>query len=85
MAFVLLIRRLLLKSFFDSRQIPELNNVTVCSFDSLWGIEKDIIVICATDPEHVGYIADPGTMSVALTRARECLVVFGGFKNSSVS
>ena len=57
-----------------------LGAVAVISCDAMQGREVDVVLLSAvrtTGGGQLGFLADPRRINVALSRARECLVVLG--------
>ncbi|KAJ1442996.1 AAA domain-containing protein, partial [Ochromonadaceae sp. CCMP2298] len=74
-AQVELIRALLLQ-----QGIPEDNRLRICSVDQSQGSEADVVILSCVRSNPLceeGFLADPPRLNVAVSRARERLVVVG--------
>uniref|UniRef100_A0A1B6KSE0 AAA+ ATPase domain-containing protein n=2 Tax=Graphocephala atropunctata TaxID=36148 RepID=A0A1B6KSE0_9HEMI len=66
----------LIKKKLGSKQ-----NVEVGSVDSYQGRERDIIIFSCVRTEGVGFMSGVERLNVALTRARQSLIIVGNFKS----
>uniref|UniRef100_A0A182JWY1 FHA domain-containing protein n=1 Tax=Anopheles christyi TaxID=43041 RepID=A0A182JWY1_9DIPT len=70
-----------------SLRTTKLKQVEVHSIDSVQGKEFDVVIISLARSNGAGFLNNPERINVAMTRARQCLVLcgnFGSLKNKTV-
>lgn len=55
--------------------------IEVNTIDSYQGKEKDIIIMSNARTEGIGFLNEISRLNVALTRAKECLILCGNFRH----
>lgn len=63
----------------------KLKNVTVYTIDAVQGREEDIVIISLARTFGVGFMDNEQRLNVALTRAKESLMIVGNFEDFQVS
>ncbi|EAA11070.5 AGAP005926-PA [Anopheles gambiae str. PEST] len=67
------------EEMIQSLRSTQLKRVEVHSIDSVQGKEFDVVIISLARSNGAGFLNNPERINVALTRARQCLVLCGNF------
>jgi len=50
------------------------------TFDSVQGLEREVIIVDLTSTSHIGFLRDPARLVVALSRPRSMLIIIGNME-----